>query len=509
MAAPSEKLAQSLYELKKFQNDNGIAVVRTEELSRTHLERLVSKGFLKRVIKGWYMSSNPEEREGDITSWYTSFWDFASAYCNSRFNDKWCLSPEQSLFLQSGKTVIPKQLLVRSPNARNNITKLPFDTSFLEIELNLPSNSNIEIKNGLRIYSIPAGLISCSPDFFINNQPEAITCLASLNDISEILRLLIDGNNTVKAGRIAGALRAIGKDQFAEEIIETMRIAGFASRESNPFKSELTLAVPENTRSPVAVRIQLLWDQMRQIVLKGFKEENKSLGNIEEYLKKVDDIYVSDAYHSLSIEGYRVNEELIDKIRSGKWEPTKNENDRNQKDALAARGYWQCFQKVKTSIRKVYEGANPGDVINNDLNLWYRELFSPSVDAGLIKPSDLAGYRNIPVYISGSKYTPPGKENVREAIPVLFDLLKKEKNALVRAVLGHFFFVYIHPYVDGNGRIARFLMNLMLASGGHPWVVIKVDDRTTYMKALEEASVNNDITKFTKFITCLIKEYEE
>lgn len=60
--------------------------------------------------------------------------------------------------------------------------------------------------------------------------------------------------------------------------------------------------------------------------------------------------------------------------------------------------------------------------------------------------------------------------------------------------------------MDGNGRIAHFLMNLMLASGGYPWVIIKVDDRTTYMEALEEASVNNDITKFTKFISGLIKE---
>lgn len=108
MAAPSEKLAQSLKELKKFQNKNGVAVVRTKDLSRTHLDRLVSRDFLKRILKGWYMSYDPDEKDGDSTSWYTSFRDFASAYCNSRFNDKWCLSPEQSLLLQSGNTVVPK-----------------------------------------------------------------------------------------------------------------------------------------------------------------------------------------------------------------------------------------------------------------------------------------------------------------------------------------------------------------------------------------------------------------
>ena len=63
-------------------------------------------------------------------------------------------------------------------------------------------------------------------------------------------------------------------------------------------------------------------------------------------------------------------------------------------------------------------------------------------------------------------HTPPNHEAVRDTMPVLFDLLEEETNASVRVVLGHFIFVYLHPYFDGNGRIARFLMNAMLASGG-------------------------------------------
>lgn len=47
-------------------------------------------------------------------------------------------------------------------------------------------------------------------------------------------------------------------------------------------------------------------------------------------------------------------------------------------------------------------------------------------------------------------------------MPVLFDLLHEETEPSVRVVLGHFIFVYIHPYQDGNGRMGRFLMNTML-----------------------------------------------
>ncbi|WP_231973637.1 Fic family protein [Variovorax sp. HW608] len=62
-------------------------------------------------------------------------------------------------------------------------------------------------------------------------------------------------------------------------------------------------------------------------------------------------------------------------------------------------------------------------------------------------------------------------------MPVLFELLRDERSAAVRAVLGHFAFVFIHPYVDGNGRLGRFIMNAMLASGGFPWTLLRLEDR--------------------------------
>ena len=88
----------------------------------------------------------------------------------------------------------------------------------------------------------------------------------------------------------------------------------------------------------------------------------------------------------------------------------------------------------------------------------------------------------------------------------LFELLKEEEEARVRVVLGHFIFVYIHPYMDGNGRIGRFLMNLMLASGGYPWTVISVKQRGAYMSALESASVKQDIAPFAGFLAGLVKD---
>jgi Fic family protein len=128
------------------------------------------------------------------------------------------------------------------------------------------------------------------------------------------------------------------------------------------------------------------------------------------------------------------------------------------------------------------------------------------VGAGLIAASALAGYRNDAVYLRTSRYVPPRWEAVRDAMPALFDLLENEPEPGVRAVLGHWLFGFVHPYPDGNGRLARFLMNAMLASGGYPWTVVRIEDRDTYLAALDRASIDMDIGPFAEFLAKRVKE---
>jgi hypothetical protein len=78
----------------------------------------------------------------------------------------------------------------------------------------------------------------------------------------------------------------------------------------------------------------------------------------EKYLQSVDDIYRNDGYHSLSIEGYTVSAELIERVRAGNWNPDHH-------DALAARGYWQAFQSVKGNVAEIIGGGNPGILARN------------------------------------------------------------------------------------------------------------------------------------------------
>ena len=507
MATPQEKLAQALDALKKLQQDKNIAVIKASDLSDLHKKLLKSNGFIKEVIKGWYISSRLDERDGDTISWYMSFWDFASAYLNSRFGKEWCLSPDQSLLFHSGNRIIPTQLLVRSPKASNNVVSLLHGTSVFDSKLEIPEASIRTSRNGLELYSLEYGLIAVRTDFFTRHATDARACLAMVKDTSTLLEKLLEGGHSVVAGRLAGAFRNIGNKKLADNIIRTMKSAGYDIREIDPFAEKLPGNIlAKRETSPYVNRIRLMWHKMRPLVIANFPKTRKLPSDIDVYLQEVEEHYAEDAYHSLSIEGYRVTAELIERVRGGNWNPKSDEADREVRDAMAARGYYQAFQVVKSSIKRILEGENSGEVVDDDHGDWYRELFGPSVTAGLLKPADLAGYRNNQVYIKGSMHTPLNPDAIRDAMPALFDLLKEESEASVRAVLGHFIFVYIHPYIDGNGRIGRFLFNVMLASGGYSWTVIPVNQRDNYMAALEDASVNGDITAFTQFLGKLVKK---
>ena len=499
MPTPHEKLAASLTALRALQT-SGRRVIHSSELSRIHRERLAANGFTRQVIKGWLISSSPGARDGDSTPWYGSFWEFCARYCDQRFGSRWHLSPEQSLLLHSENTVVPRQVVVYSPKGANHNLDLPFGTSLYDLTSKMPNAADVTVRDGLRLFSPAAALVKLPESFFGRQPIECQVVLAGLRDASDLLRVLLNGGNSVKAGIIAGALRRIGRAELADEVIKTMKAVGYDVRESDPFDPTQSLDTLAPAVPPIVGRLRAMWTTMRRVVVEHFPAAPGLPTDRAGYLELVDDIYASDAYHSLSIEGYHVTPELIERVQRGNWNPDHQEEDRSSRDALAARGYWQAFQRVKATVAQIIDGANPGARARAEHADWYRELFQPCVAAGILPAGALAGYRHDAVYLRTSRYVPPRWEAVRDAMPALFDLLETETEPSVRAVLGHWMFGYIHPYPDGNGRMARFVMNAMLASGGHPWTVIRVEDRDAYLAALDRASIDMDIVPFATFI---------
>ncbi len=495
------RLAAALEALHALQQ-HGLSVFNTSEFSRTDREALMGAGFLQPIIQGWYMSASPSTKPGDTTPWIAGMKDFIAAYCNARFGADWCVSAEYSLKLHAGTTLLPQQVVIHSPLGKNGVLALPNGFSLMDYQArDFPASDRRDSVGNVRTMTLAHALLKTPENFFRASAQDAQVALLSISDASELSRLLAQGNHSTIAGRLAGAFRAAGRDAIADDIVGFMRALGNQVTEANPFEIPPRIVPGDRTESPYVSRLRLMWASMRDDVESAFpRDEPGRPDDVAAFMQAVEDVYVTDAYHSLSIEGYRVTPELIRRVASGDWAEDIHEKDRQSRDAMAAHGYWLAHNEVKVSIRKIFDGANAGDVLKGDHGAWFRAMFAPSVTAGLLAVTDLAGYRGHQVYIRNAQHVPPPREAVREMMPVLFELLRDERSAAVRAVLGHFMFVFIHPYMDGNGRLGRFIMNAMLASGGFPWTVLRLEDRDRYMATLNAASGQGDIRSFTTFV---------
>ena len=134
--------------------------------------------------------------------------------------------------------------------------------------------------------------------------------------------------------------------------------------------------------------------------------------------------------------------------------------------------------------------------------------------------TDEAGtYRSAIVSISGSQYAPPRPETVPEQMAAfgqwLADASVPNEDSfagvagLLAAATAHTWFVTVHPFIDGNGRVARLLMNLMLMRHGYPIAVITKEDRLRYYDALEFSQAS-DLTPFIVLLAeCIEESLEE
>ena len=249
MATPPEKLAQSLRILKELK-ERGVSAIRSNNMTRTHRERLQQNGFIREVMKGWYVPARPDETPGDSTAWYASYWRFCADYLNDRFGDDWCMSAEQSIAIKTGNWNVPGQLIIRSSKGGNKPTNLLFDTSILDLRLEVPKPEDIEVIDGLRIMRLPAALLAIPKARYAARPLDMRAALAMLMDTTDLLRRLLDGGHSVIAGRLAGAYRNIGRDEIALNVVDTMKSAGYTVSVTDPFEDKTPSAFTPRQISP-------------------------------------------------------------------------------------------------------------------------------------------------------------------------------------------------------------------------------------------------------------------
>lgn len=207
---------------------------------------------------------------------------------------------------------------------------------------------------------------------------------------------------------------------------------------------------------------------------------------------------LEDTYHSTTIEGYRITKEEVRAVIDGV--PYEGRTPDEITRMMALKGYSRAFDRTLALIHEAFQRGGP-EVSEGMIFDLYLELWGPSIDAGLVGVADMRGWRESPVFIRRSRHVPPAPEKVSRYMAQFVDQVAGlDVGPITRAIITHWGFVHIHPFMDGNGRLARLLMNYMLASAGLPWTTIRADERSDYFRALERAHVEDDFAALAEFL---------
>lgn len=160
------------------------------------------------------------------------------------------------------------------------------------------------------------------------------------------------------------------------------------------------------------------------------------------------------------------------------------------------------------SLREIYEVVN-----HNKAFSYVKKCISDNktLDENIVKDihsilmeNILVGgvYRNVEVRITGAKHKPPAPSEMYYQIKEFFSNMnsKSDLNPIELAAWTHAEFVKIHPFVDGNGRTSRLIMNYQLMSNGFLPVSVNKEDRLEYFNHLEEYAVNGNLSPFIDFV---------
>lgn len=117
-----------------------------------------------------------------------------------------------------------------------------------------------------------------------------------------------------------------------------------------------------------------------------------------------------------------------------------------------------------------------------------------------INDADAGSYRSVRVYISGSRTILPNPVKVPDLMTDFGKWLTNTEDSALSAIEAHYKLVTIHPFVDGNGRTARLLMNLILLKAGYCPIIIRPRDRKRYLNILENRQTKDEIEPYNKFM---------
>ena len=193
------------------------------------------------------------------------------------------------------------------------------------------------------------------------------------------------------------------------------------------------------------------------------------------------DFLIDFISNSISLDTALVSKEDVKNILDG------NTANINEKVVLLVNNYLDGFLYGVTLATK-------NDILTeNDLKDIHEKVVNGFSNGGL--------YRNVDISIKGSNHTPPSFIKVYDRMKKYFDTINSEDlDVYYRIAFSHLQLMKVHPFLDGNGRLARIVLNCVLLHFSLKPIIIHLDEKEHYFNMLEEFKVNKNIEPFIEFI---------
>ncbi len=198
------------------------------------------------------------------------------------------------------------------------------------------------------------------------------------------------------------------------------------------------------------------------------------------------EMYYLHVYHTTAIEGNTLSlEQMRSIMETGLAVPGKSIMEHNEVIGLNS-----ALQYINTTLMNRIGGVRVQDILEI-----HRRVI------GYVDPMEGGQVRTTQVFVGS--HVPPSPADVITLLEEFVDWMNSEEMQSLHpvefAALVHYKLVYIHPFLDGNGRTSRLLMNMVLMRAGYPPVIVKVSDRHEYYDTLKMAN-KGDIRPFIRFI---------
>ena len=247
--------------------------------------------------------------------------------------------------------------------------------------------------------------------------------------------------------------------------------------------------IPENTQKPTDGRFTKTAQQY--IGLYRLRAEiNRCRPLTSGEKERLAQIFTAEyTYNSNAIEGNTLTLAETELVLAG-----NTVSEKPLKDHLEAVGHKDAFDYILSIVREK-------NIVNEKIIKDIHSLVLAD------KPMDRGVYRKVPVRIAGAKDIPTEPYLIEEKLKqLIMDYKKSDKNLFEKISLFHLKFESIHPFIDGNGRCGRLILNLMLMQEGFLPINIKFADRVKYYECFRIYSETGDYKPMLNLITAYEKE---